>query len=350
MGCGWPVAAGAFDRERDRHGVENVPARHFGFAAVEQRSDERRDQVALERARIGIVEFVRRDLRIAAAVKPRRVGGIPPCRVGTEDDHVVEVRVDAGKVGADLRCQPVRETQQGDDRVVKTEIRVARGAPRSDGDRLFGALSGEPEQQVDHMDAAAMGHRVERQAAAPAVQNLLHSAVVVVAFEVVEVAELASFDERLEAREAGIFAQDEVRRDPRFRVLRQHRRDRVELLIVKAQRLFHEDMLACLDRVQDLCGVGVVVGRDGHDVDLGVIEDRLGVGAGRAVGLACGDGVEMVRVDVADVGHAAARVGLEPGDMRLTDPESDDADAKFAVAHAGTRESMPASSRTAFMP
>src|SRR5207302_291166 len=104
-------------------------------------------------------------------------------------------------------------------------------------------LPGKPAYQVDDVDAAAQHHRVEILATAPAVDDLVDAAVIVVALDVKEPSELTRRDARFERAKAGRAAQDEIRGQAEFRMVGEGGADCRQLGLRLAERLLDEDML-----------------------------------------------------------------------------------------------------------
>ena len=270
-------------------------------------------------------------------MEPRSSVVVQERRFGAEDAYHVLMGVDGPEVRRDPPDQPRGELVRRGDEVVVAKRRLLRRDPvagRGDAGR---ALAGDPEHQVDDVDAAAEHHGVVLDAAAPAFRDLVQAAVEVIAVEGVELPEAASA--RLLAGEAveRRGAQDEVRGEDEARSLCERVRELARLGERSAQRLLHEDVLAVLERGQGLREVRVVVGRDRDDVELGRTQELLRVRCRRKPRPS--HLLEPAGVEVAHRHDLAAIVGLEAGEVLLPDPEADHADLQRTHARCSSSTS-----------
>src|SRR5262249_54966736 len=121
------------------------------------------------------------------------------------DEKPVEVREDAAEICRDLGDGSRLEAKDRDAHIVEAEAGSFRRDAIAEAGDLDDALAGEPEQQIDDMNAATQHHRVIILLAAPAIEDLVDSAVIIVRFEMEEPAKLAALDlclERAKARRA----------------------------------------------------------------------------------------------------------------------------------------------------
>src|SRR6266849_1635252 len=104
--------------------------------------------------------------------------------------------------------------------------------------------------------------------------------------------------------------------------------DRCQLLSRLAKRLFDKDMLAVGQGADDLCGMIPVIAGDRDDVDLTVVEQRLGAVVDAQVGVVAARGLALGRIDVGDGDDIAIGMTTITGDVPIADSEPDNAGAQ----------------------
>ena len=159
---------------------------------------EARNQLALARWQGGQVEARRRLRRLAARVQARALVVVEERRPRAEHAHDVLMGMHAAKIGADARDQARLELERRRAEIVVAETRSSGADAVARRAGPLRPLAGEPEHEVDEVDAAAQDDRIVRHAAAPALADLVQPAVQIVAVEGIQRTEHLLADGALE--------------------------------------------------------------------------------------------------------------------------------------------------------
>src|SRR5579883_367120 len=316
------------DGKTDAHRIEDAGLVDFRRPPPQHGIDEGWDEIALFGAGIRKRHELRPGVRLARAPDAAGIDAVLEGGFGAVDEEAMEMGKDAAEVRRDLGNGAALEAEDRQSHIVEAESRPGCSDPVAESRDLHDALAGQPENEVDDMDAAAQHDRIIVLLAAPALDDLVDAPVIVVGFEMEEPSETAGRDLGFERAKARCAAEDEVRGEAQPGPARQCGANLRELVARLAERLFREDVLSRLDGTADLGEMRGVIAGNGDDVDRRIVDERFGRGMELDPRIAQCRHLALGGIDIGERHDLAIGMSAVAGDMPLADAEPDHAGAQ----------------------